>query len=116
MFEGTLVTSYLSMFISLFDEKTVNAINEIIKSAAKLKTNASLITKGLLRLADILLKLTNPLLFLAIVDQLTPLEPNPPPLSSPIALTLSVSIKLQYSTLATTIWAILSPLRILYVP
>ena len=103
MFEGTLVTSLLSMFISLFDEKTVNAIKEMIKSAMKLNTKASLITNGLLRLVVILLKLTKPLLFLAIVDQLTPLEPNPPPLSSPIALTLSVSTKLQYSTLATTI-------------
>ena len=91
------------MFISLFDEKTVNAIKEMIKSAMKLNTNASLITNGLLRLVVILLKLTKPLLFLAIVNQLTPLEPNPPPLSSPIALTLSVSTKLQYSTLATTI-------------
>ena len=103
MFEGTLVTSLLSMFISLFDEKTVNAIKDMIKSAMKLNTNASLITNGLLRLVVILLKLTKPLLFLAIVNQLTPLEPNPPPLSSPIDLTLSVSIKLQYSTLATTI-------------
>ena len=103
MFEGTLVTSLLSMFISLFDEKTVNAIKEMIKSAMKLNTKASLITNGLLRLVVILLKLTKPLLFLAIVNQLTPLEPNPPPLSSPIALTLSVSTKLQYSTLATTI-------------
>ena len=91
------------MFISLFDEKTVNAIKEMIKSAMKLNTNASLITNGLLRLVVILLKLTKPLVFLAIVNQLTPLEPNPPPLSSPIALTLSVSTKLQYSTLATTI-------------
>ena len=91
------------MFISLFDEKTVNAIKEMIMSAMKLNTNASLITNGLLRLVVILLKLTKPLLFLAIVNQLTPLEPHPPPLSSPIALTLSVSTKLQYSTLATTI-------------
>ena len=91
------------MFISLFDEKTVNAIKEMIKSAMKLNTNASLITNGLLRFVVILLKLTKPLLFLAIVNQLTPLEPKPPPLSSPIALTLSVSTKLQYSTLATTI-------------
>ena len=91
------------MFISLFDEKTVNAIKEMITSAMKLNTNASLITNGLLRLVVILLKLTKPLLFLAIDNQLTPLEPKPPPLSSPIALTLSVSTKLQYSTLATTI-------------
>ena len=101
------------MFISLFEEKTVNAIKEMINNAMKLNTNASLITNGLLRFVVILLKLTKPLLFLAIVNQLTPLEPNPPPLSSPIALTLSVSTKLQYSTLATTICAILSPLRIL---
>ena len=56
------------MFISLFDEYTVSAMNEMIKSAIILKTRASLITKGFLRLEALPLKLTNPLLAANISD------------------------------------------------
>ena len=61
MFEGTLVTSFLPIFMSLLDEKTVRAMNETIMIARILKTRASLITKGFLRLDALPLKLTNPL-------------------------------------------------------
>ncbi len=43
-------TSYLLMFISLLDDTTVSAMNEMITSATILKTNASLMIKGFLRL------------------------------------------------------------------
>jgi hypothetical protein len=49
------------MFISLLDENTVRAMKEIMMNARILKTKASLITKGLLRLDALPLKLTNPL-------------------------------------------------------
>jgi hypothetical protein len=49
------------MFISLLDDTTVSAINEMITSATILKTNASLMIKGFLRLETLPPKPIKPL-------------------------------------------------------
>ena len=66
MFEGTLDTTLPLTFINLLDENTVSAINEMINTAMKLNTSASLVINGLRLLVDVPEKLTNPLLTLLI--------------------------------------------------
>ena len=61
IFEGTLDTTLPLTFISLLDENTVSAINEMINTAMKLKTSASLVINGLRLLVEVPEKLTNPL-------------------------------------------------------